>query len=80
MCYNDFFLDKEVFSIEKAHSSLCTFEGAAASLTLEIGVSKVFILQVDDLVRFSTLVRHYFSTYQCHRSEPGFSAACYPGH
>ena len=53
----------KVLSVAKAHMSLGSVWGIAASATLAAGVSLVTILQAGDWTRVSTPARHYFSTY-----------------
>ena len=43
--------------------SVCSIQGAAASVALVAGVSLVSILQAGDWARVSTPARHYFSPY-----------------
>ena len=52
---------RKVFYVAKAHMSLGSLQGVAASAALAAGVSLVSILQAGDWV--STPARHYFSTY-----------------
>ena len=47
----------------KAHMSLGSLQGIAASAALTTGVSLVSILQAGDWTRVSMPARHYFSTY-----------------
>ena len=53
----------KVLSVAKAHISLGSLWGVAASAALAAGVSLVTILQAGDWTRVSTPARHYFSTY-----------------
>ena len=53
----------KVLSVAKAHISLGSLQGVAASAVLVAGVSLVTILQAGDWTRVSTPTRHYFSTY-----------------
>ena len=53
----------KVLSVAKAHMSLGSLQGVAASTALAAGVSLVTILQASDWTRVSTPARHYFSTY-----------------
>ena len=54
---------QKVLSVAKAHMSLGSLWGVAASAALAAGVSLVTILQAGDWTRVSTPARHYFSTY-----------------
>ena len=54
---------RKVLCVAKAHMSLGSLWGAAASAALAAGVSLVTILQAGDWTRVSTLARHYSSTY-----------------
>ena len=54
---------QKVLCVAKAHMSLGSLWGVAASAALEAGVSLVTILQAGDWTRVSTPARHYFSTY-----------------
>ena len=54
---------REVLCVAKAHMSLGSLWGVAASTALATGVSLVTILQAGDWTRVSTPARHYFSTY-----------------
>ena len=54
---------RKVLCVAKAHMSLGSLWGVAASTALAAGVSLVTILQVGDWVRVSTPARHYFATY-----------------
>ena len=54
---------RKVPSVAKAHMSLGSVWGVAASAALAAGVSLVTILQAGDLTRVTTPARHYFSTY-----------------
>ena len=54
---------RKVLCVAKAHMSLGSIWGAAASVALAAGVSLVSILQAGDWARVSTQARHYFSPY-----------------
>ena len=54
---------RRVLCVAKAHMSLGSLCGIAASAALIAGVSLVTILQAGDWARVSTPARHYFSTY-----------------
>ena len=54
---------REVLCVAKAHMSLGSLWGFAASTSLAAGVSLVTILLASDWARVSTPARHYFSTY-----------------
>ena len=54
---------RKVLGVAKAHLSLGSLQGVAASAALAAGVSLVTILQAGDWTRVSTPARHYFSTY-----------------
>ena len=54
---------RKVLSVAKAHMSLGSLWGVAASAALVAGVSLVTILQAGDLARVSTPARHCFHTY-----------------
>ena len=54
---------RKVLGVAKAHMSLGSLWGVAASAALAAGVSLVTILQAGDWTRVSTPARHYFSTY-----------------
>ena len=54
---------RKVLSVAKAHMSLESLSGVAASEALAAGVSLVTILQAGDWTRVSTPARQYFSTY-----------------
>ena len=54
---------RKVLGVAKAHMSLGSLWGIAASAALAAGVSLVTILQAGDWTRVSTPARHYFSTY-----------------
>ena len=54
---------RKVLGVAKAHMSLGSLQGVAASAALAAGVSLVTILQAGDCTRVSTPARHYFSTY-----------------
>ena len=54
---------RKVLGVAKAHMSLGSLQGVAASAALAAGVSLVTILQAGDWTRVSTPARHYFSTY-----------------
>ena len=54
---------RKVLCVAKAHMSLGSLWGVAASAALVAGVSLVTILQAGDSTRVSTPARHYFSTY-----------------
>ena len=71
---------RKVLCVAKAHMSLGSLWGAAASAALAAGVSLVSILQAGDWARVSTLARHYFSTlhYYCGYA-PGLCTACHAG-
>ena len=54
---------RNILCVAKAHMSLGSLWGVAASAALVAGVSLVTILQAGDWARVSTPARHYFSTY-----------------
>ena len=54
---------RKVLCVAKAHMSLGSLWGAAASAALVAGVSLVSILQTGDWAKVSTPARHYFSPY-----------------
>ena len=54
---------RQVLCVAKAHMSLGSLWGVAASTALGAGVSLVSILQAGDWAKVSTPARHYFSTY-----------------
>ena len=54
---------RKVLGVAKAHVSLGSLQGVAASAALVAGVSMVTILQAGDWTRVSMPARHYFSTY-----------------
>ena len=54
---------RKVLCVAKAHMSLGSLQGVAASAALAAGVSLVTILQEGDWARVSTPARHCFSTY-----------------
>ena len=54
---------RKVLCVAKAHMSLGSLWGVAASAALAAGVSLVTILQAGDWARVSALASHYFSTY-----------------
>ena len=54
---------RKVLGVAKAHMSLGSLQGVAASTALAAGVSLVTILQAGDWTRVSMPARHYFSTY-----------------
>ena len=54
---------RKVLGVAKAHMSLGSLQGVAASATLAAGVSLVTILLAGNWTRVSTPARHYFSTY-----------------
>ena len=54
---------RKVLGVAKAHMSLGSLWGIAASAALAAGVFLVTILQVGDWTRVSMPARHYFSTY-----------------
>ena len=54
---------RKVLCVAKAHMSLGSLWGGAASTALAAGVSLVTILQAGDWTRVSTPARYYFSTY-----------------
>ena len=54
---------RKVLCVVKAHMSLGSLQGVAASAALVAGFSLVTILQAGDWTRVSTPARHYFSTY-----------------
>ena len=55
--------ERKVLGVARAHISLGSLQGVAASTALAAGVSLVTILQAGDWTRVSTPARHYFSTY-----------------
>ena len=55
--------ERKVLCVAKAHMSLGSLWGVAASAALAHGVSLVSILQAGDWATVSTPARHYFSTY-----------------
>ena len=57
------FCVRKVLCVAKAHMSLGSLKGVAASAALAAAVSLVTILQAGDWARVSTPARHYFSTY-----------------
>ena len=54
---------RKVLGVAKAHMSLGSLWGVAASAALAAGVSLATILQAGDWTRVSMPARHYFSTY-----------------
>ena len=54
---------RKVLGVAKAHMSLGSLWGVAASAALAAGVSLVTILQAGDWTRVSMPAGHYFSTY-----------------
>ena len=53
---------RKVLCVAKAHMSLGSLQGVAASAALAAGVSLVTILQAGDWARVSTPAGHFFST------------------
>ena len=71
---------RKVLGVVKAHMSLGSLWGVAASVALAAGVSLVTIMPAGDWNRVSTPARHYFSTYiTTYGSAPGLHAACHAG-
>ena len=54
---------RKVLCVAKAHMTLGSLRGIAASAALAAGVFPVTILQAGDWTRVSTPARQYFSTY-----------------
>ena len=66
-------------SVAKAHMSLGSLWGVAASAALAAGVSLVTILQAGDWTRVSTPARHFLYLHNYYGSAPGLCAACHAG-
>ena len=72
---------RKVLGVAKAHMSLGSLQGVAASAALAAGVSLVTILQAGDWTRDSMPARHYFLYLHYYDgSAPGLGAACCAGH
>ena len=71
---------RKVLGVAKAHMSLGSLWGVAASAALAAGVSLVSILQAGDWTRVSTPARHYLLYLHYYDgSAPGFCAVCRAG-
>ena len=67
---------RKVLCVAKAHMSLGSLWGVAASAALAAGVSLVTILQAGDWARVSAPARHYFSTYITTTNQQQDSVQC----
>ena len=71
---------RKVLGVAKAHMSLGSLWGVAASAALAAGVSLVTTLQAGDWTRVSTPGRQYFShLHYYYGLAPGLHAACHAG-